>query len=254
MRQSEGPFADPLAYEEEVLDIRTLRLRAHMTQAQLAVRFGVDIKTITNWETGRHIPKLPRRPEMLDGLAEIFGFGGETGDARTLPYITPSSLKTRQSQPAAVRKGRAQGIRRWSAAEPTAGNSSSGDNAVNQVAIQLARLIEARVVASSASLTRTASLRTAPCNLTEMLADLLRVDPLTCGLCGSCMEIRPGNHLLQPSADRIDSSIADYGSGNLHLVHLGCNLGKSDASMEDYREWLGIVRQAGVPVEYRLGS
>jgi DNA-binding XRE family transcriptional regulator len=255
LRKSEGPFADPLAYEEEVLDTRTLRLRAQMTQQELAEKIGVDTRTVSNWETGKHLPKLLGRPGIQEDLAKVLGIGGNAGGEPGLPFITPSSLKARLSLPESARLLRVHRIRRRRIVRRRAdrGNSEqlevpSREDALKEVAIQLARLIESRVIATGTSVSRTAPVRTAPENLTVMLGNLLRIDPLTCGLCGGRVELRPKNRLLQPSCDRVDSRIADYGPGNIQLVHLGCNLGKSDASMEEYREWLGIARKAGVAV------
>ena len=56
------------------------------------------------------------------------------------------------------------------------------------------------------------------------------------------MYLRPLNRLLQPSPDRIDSALGDYGPKNFHLSHLACNLGKSDASIDHFREWLNRIR------------
>jgi hypothetical protein len=57
------------------------------------------------------------------------------------------------------------------------------------------------------------------------------------------MQIRPTNRLFQPSPDRIDSSLGDYGPDNLRLAHLACNLGKNAASVDEFQEWLEMMRQ-----------
>jgi hypothetical protein len=61
------------------------------------------------------------------------------------------------------------------------------------------------------------------------------------------MPIKPANKLLQPSPDRIDSKIGDYGPENFQLVHLACNLGKNNATTAQYDEWLAIVKAATDP-------
>jgi hypothetical protein len=63
------------------------------------------------------------------------------------------------------------------------------------------------------------------------------------------MELRPANKLLQPSGDRKDSSKGDYGPENYQLVHLACNLGKNNATYEQFQEWIEIVRRAVIEPE-----
>ncbi len=58
------------------------------------------------------------------------------------------------------------------------------------------------------------------------------------------MEVRPKNRLLQPSPDRIDSSLGSYGPENLKLAHLACNLGKNASSVEDFADWLSLMQNA----------
>jgi hypothetical protein len=61
------------------------------------------------------------------------------------------------------------------------------------------------------------------------------------------MLINPKNRLLQPSPDRVDSSIGDYGPENLRLAHLACNLGKNASSVAEFTEWLTLMRRSGQP-------
>lgn len=41
--------------------VRELRLRAKLTQAEFALRLGVPIETIRNWEQGKRSPRGPAR-------------------------------------------------------------------------------------------------------------------------------------------------------------------------------------------------
>jgi hypothetical protein len=50
------------------------------------------------------------------------------------------------------------------------------------------------------------------------------------------------NKLLQASADRIKSELPSYDSKNVHITHVGCNLANNDVSMEQFQEWLQVVR------------
>lgn len=44
-----------------VPQVRELRLRAKLTQAQFAARLGVPLETIRNWEQGKRSPRGPAR-------------------------------------------------------------------------------------------------------------------------------------------------------------------------------------------------
>jgi len=109
---------------------------------------------------------------------------------------------------------------------------------------RIANLIFARVAISGETIQRTAPERTAPEDLVPNIHTLLQAKPLVCYLCGGVMQIKPKNRLLQPSPDRIDSSLGDYGPENLRLAHLACNLGKNAASVAEFGEWLGLLREA----------
>lgn len=109
---------------------------------------------------------------------------------------------------------------------------------------RIANLIFARVSISGETVQHTAPERTAPEDLVPNIHALLHVNPLVCYLCGRMMQIKPKNRLLQPSPDRVDSSIGDYGPENLRLAHLACNLGKNAASVEEFGEWVELLRQA----------
>ncbi len=68
-----------------------------------------------------------------------------------------------------------------------------------------------------------------------------------CLLCGEPIPLAPKNHLLQMSPDRIDSDAKTYDSGNVHLTHLGCNLAKSSGSMDEWQEYLAMIRSSVSP-------
>lgn len=67
-----------------------------------------------------------------------------------------------------------------------------------------------------------------------------------CPLCGEPINLAATNKLLQISRDRIDSHNKGYVDGNLHLTHLGCNIAKSDASIEEWAEYREMLRGKGV--------
>jgi hypothetical protein len=105
-------------------------------------------------------------------------------------------------------------------------------------------LIFARVSVSGETIQRNAPERSAPEDLVSNIHTLLQAKPLTCYLCSGLMQIKPKNRLLQPSPDRIDSSIGSYGPENLRLAHLACNLGKNASSVAEFGEWLSLMRRA----------
>ncbi|UNC16241.1 hypothetical protein FE249_18670 (plasmid) [Acidiphilium multivorum] len=65
-----------------------------------------------------------------------------------------------------------------------------------------------------------------------------------CALCGTALEATD-HPLLQPSPDRIDSSIPSYAADNLQITHLACNLAKNAWSNNQFAEWLEHVRGTG---------
>jgi len=119
---------------------------------------------------------------------------------------------------------------------------------LNEEAHRLADLVFSRVALSGQVVQKTAPIRSAPTDLMLQIATLLTESPLTCGLCGGLMTLRPNNKLLQPSGDRRDSNLGDYGPLNYQLVHLACNLGKNSASEAEFQEWLDVVRRGHLDV------
>jgi hypothetical protein len=107
---------------------------------------------------------------------------------------------------------------------------------------RITNLIFARVSISGETVQHTAPERTAPEDLVSNIHTLLQANPLVCYLCGGTMQIKPKNRLLQPSPDRIDSSLGSYGPENLNLAHLACNLGKNASSVAEFAEWLSLMR------------
>ncbi|WP_156447332.1 hypothetical protein [Bradyrhizobium yuanmingense] len=44
------------------------------------------------------------------------------------------------------------------------------------------------------------------------------------------------------SADRIDGANKAYSAENVHLTHVGCNLAKSSALLEEWGEFFEVLR------------
>lgn len=81
-------------------------------------------------------------------------------------------------------------------------------------------------------------------DLFRLFNEIWRMQQGKCNLCSG--PIIPGeeNPLLKMSADRIDSANKTYDGENVHLTHVGCNLAKSSASIEEWQDFLDVLRGA----------
>lgn len=50
-----------VAHVPEALDVKAIRARLGLTQAEFAARFGFDVRAVENWEQGRRQPERPAR-------------------------------------------------------------------------------------------------------------------------------------------------------------------------------------------------
>jgi len=50
-----------VAHVPKTSDVRAIRLRLRLTQAEFATRFGFDLKAVQNWEQRRRRPERPAR-------------------------------------------------------------------------------------------------------------------------------------------------------------------------------------------------
>ena len=81
-------------------------------------------------------------------------------------------------------------------------------------------------------------------DLFRLFSDIWRNQQGRCGLCNRPIVPGEENPLLKMSADRIDSSKKIYDGENVHLTHVGCNLAKSSASIEEWGDFLDVLRGA----------
>lgn len=117
------------------------------------------------------------------------------------------------------------------------------DDALRREASRLAQLIQQDVQRAGTEQTGVAALRSAP-NISDVYAYILKKwdeQVGRCALCGGPIPLETDNRLLQISRDRIDSDNKSYEESNLHLTHLGCNLAKSDGTMDQWAEFLEVV-------------
>ena len=50
-----------VAHVPEAPDVKAIRSRLGLTQAEFAARFGFDVRAVENWEQGRRRPERPAR-------------------------------------------------------------------------------------------------------------------------------------------------------------------------------------------------
>ncbi|CAN7188730.1 hypothetical protein LJR225_000518 [Phenylobacterium sp. LjRoot225] len=121
-------------------------------------------------------------------------------------------------------------------------NASTPD--VRRALSQVALNIQQRIQLSGQERIGQHPVRKGP-NLSDILAALTEKwdeQGGHCLLCGGRIPLSPKNRLLQISPDRIDSEAKTYDPANVHLTHLGCNLAKSSGTMEDWQEFLAVIR------------
>jgi hypothetical protein len=79
-------------------------------------------------------------------------------------------------------------------------------------------------------------------DLFRLFGDIWRKQQGRCNLCNGPIVTGEENPLLKMSADRIDSAKKSYDGENVHLTHVGCNLAKSSASIEEWEDFLDVLR------------
>lgn len=82
-------------------------------------------------------------------------------------------------------------------------------------------------------------------DLFQLFRDVWRKQGTRCNLCSGLITLGEENPLLKMSPDRIDSINKTYDADNVHLTHVGCNLAKNAASMQDWQDFLDVLRSGG---------
>jgi hypothetical protein len=80
-------------------------------------------------------------------------------------------------------------------------------------------------------------------DLLQMLTQRWHEQSGVCALCDRQIPLYSANRLLRISRDRTDSANSAYDWENTRLTHLACNLGKNDASTDDWSEYLAMIRE-----------
>ncbi len=115
---------------------------------------------------------------------------------------------------------------------------------IKQEAFRMAMLIIERVKRGGEIGVKVNPLRTAP-NLSDLNALLVRKwleQGGRCALCGGVLVVGATNKMLQPSADRTDSTNGAYDDVNVAITHLACNLAKNKFGLDEFEDWLSVLR------------
>lgn len=122
--------------------------------------------------------------------------------------------------------------------------SAEVEQSVKQEAYRMAMLIIDRVKRGGETGVTINPLRSAP-NLSDLNALLVRKwgeQAGQCTLCGGALAVGGANKMLQPSADRTDSANGAYDDGNVAITHLACNLAKNKYGLDEFEDWLSVLR------------
>jgi hypothetical protein len=117
------------------------------------------------------------------------------------------------------------------------------DAAIRQDIGKMAANILARVAASGNEHTGINSVRKiSEPDLHLLLGDKWSEQEGRCFLCRGHLIPNSMNYLLQSSPDRTDSAINEYSRTNTQITHLGCNLAKNKVTLEEFEDWLAVVK------------
>ncbi len=58
---AKGERAGFVAHVPDTLDVKAIRARLGLSQADFATRFGFEVRAVENWEQGRRQPERPAR-------------------------------------------------------------------------------------------------------------------------------------------------------------------------------------------------
>ncbi len=123
--------------------------------------------------------------------------------------------------------------------------SAEVPKSLQQEVYRMANLMIDRVKKGGAERVMNNPTRYAP-NLSELSSLLTRKwqddQRGLCALCGGTLVAATKNAMLQPSADRIDSTNGSYDRSNVQVTYLACNLAKNKYGVYDFEEWIVALR------------
>jgi hypothetical protein len=204
--------------------------RAQQTYAN---RWEMSMAVRMAWD----IPSLPLAKDVAPASYSSLGWRSNWGNVAEVQQQERSALLALDLVPVTLKlqpAGRAFDVQRA---------FLNLDEGTKKEIARMATNIRARVAASGTTSTRTNPLRTMPESELQILLYMkLKEQDNECALCGGALIPSHANSLLRWSPDRIDSSVAAYDDANMHIVHLGCNLAKRDATMQEFGEWVAVLR------------
>jgi hypothetical protein len=123
---------------------------------------------------------------------------------------------------------------------------NTGDRALRDEISRLVAMIKQDVATAGSIRTGVNPMRFAPndSDVFSMLMQRWEAQDGMCALCDRPIPLKPENKLLQMSRDRSDSLNKTYDWQNTCLTHLACNLGKSDATVDQWRDYLTLIRSS----------
>jgi hypothetical protein len=115
---------------------------------------------------------------------------------------------------------------------------------------RLVELIKQDVARATAARTGVYPVRNLPndSDIFTMLLERWKQQEGICTLCDRPIPLKPPNKLFQMSRDRTVSANKTYAWENTRLTHLACNLGKSDATLAEWQDYLTLIR-SGIETE-----
>lgn len=167
--------------------------------------------------------------ENRGGVAEVFD------DERTAVMSLPVTRIELRLSPEAIRYMQLMGALSKNVAMD-----------VKQEAARMALLIQDRVARGGELGLKSNPIRSAP-NVSDLVALIIRkwtIDQYgKCALCHGPL-VKTEHKLLQPSADRIDSTNGAYDDSNIQITHLACNWAKNQYGADAFFEWLRVIQDA----------
>lgn len=187
------------------------------------------VRELQNELNDRSYDAVRRKRENISAVLRRMG-------RKWIPGCVPSSN---------YQESLADAVMRWLARNPSWLDRTQSPQSVAGLR-ELPRLVDSildRVSKSGAIGAKSNPRRDAPnrAELSELLIRKWYEQKERCALCGGKLgaEDKP---MLQPSADRIDSANGAYDDANVQITHLACNLAKNQYSVEEFEEWLSVVR------------
>jgi hypothetical protein len=130
------------------------------------------------------------------------------------------------------------------------------NRALREELTRLVELIKQDVARAGAARTGVYPERNMPndSDVFNMLMERWKEQGGICSLCERPIPLKPENKLLKMSRDRTDSANKTYDWENTRLAHYACNLGKSDATVAEWQDYVTLIRSMAPPLPPSLSQ